>query len=316
VSDATRERVLGIAAELGYVPSEIGRSLVNRSTRTIGIVVTDLTSVFYPYIVGPLHDEVVSFSYRMLLMTEGLESETPTDEPLSRQLLDRLLDRSIDGVILTTTRLDGRIPRELLRRELPFVFLTRFALDIATDSAVVDNSLGASLAAAEVLRLGHSRIAAIFGPEDTSTGHDRERGIRATLSSAGVALPDRFVRRGPFAFETGHATMVELMALDPRPTVVLCANDLVAIGAYNAARAAGIAVPEDVSLVGFDDLPMASWEVFQLTTVHQPMDQMARAAVRLLVERIEGKVDRGVARQVVFEPRLVMRRSLAPPAHP
>jgi LacI family transcriptional regulator len=110
--------------------------------------------------------------------------------------------------------------------------------------------------------------------------------------------------------------MVELMALDPRPTVVLCANDLVAIGAYNAARAAGIAVPEDVSLVGFDDLPMASWEVFQLTTVHQPMDQMARAAVRLLVERIEGKVDRGVARQVVFEPRLVMRRSLAPPAHP
>lgn len=313
VSLATSELVLATAAELGYVPSEIGRSLVTRSSRTLGIVVTDLTSVFYPYVVAPLHEEVEARDYRMVLFTEGVESDGPAQEQLISPLLDRLLDRSIDGVVLTTSRLDGNVPRELARRGLPFVFLTRHVDGVAADRAVVDNSLGASLAAGEAIRLGHTQIGAIFGPANTSTGRDRERGIRAVLVASGLALPPDMTRRGPFAFETGRVAMTELLALDPPPTVVLCSNDTVAIGAYNAARAAGVRVPEDVSLVGFDDLPMAEWEVFQLTTVQQPMEEMARAAVRLLIERIEGLVDPEAARQVVFEPRLVMRRTLAPP---
>lgn len=313
VSDATKQRVLAAAAELGYVPSEVGRSLVTRSTRTVGIVVTDLTSVFYPYILAPLHDEVVAREYRMVVFTEGVESDTPPEQAVLKPLVDRLLDRSIDGVVLTTSSLDGTVPRTLAQRRLPLVFLTRYVEGVAADSAIVDNSLGASLAASEAIRLGHARVGVILGPANTSTGRDRERGIRAALTSAGIPLPDEMVRRGSFTFETGHASMSELMALDPIPTVVLCANDTVAIGAFNAARGLGRQVPGDVSIVGFDDLPMAAWEVFQLTTVHQPMEEMARAAVRLLIERIEGEVHDDAVRQIVFEPRLVMRRTLAPP---
>jgi LacI family transcriptional regulator len=313
VSVATRERVLAVAAELGYVPSEIGRSLVTRSTRTIGIVVTDLTSVFYPYVIAPLHEEVAAHDYRMVLFTEGVESDVPAGEQLISPLLDRLLDRSIDGVVLTTSTLDGAVPRKLAQRELPFVFLTRHVDGVAVDRAVVDNSLGASLAAGEAIRLGHTRIGAIFGPANTSTGRDRERGIRAVLAASALPLPDEMSRRGAFTFETGRAAMTELLALDSPPTVVLCSNDTVAIGAYNAARAAGAQVPQDISLVGFDDLPMAGWEVFRLSTVHQPMEEMARAAVRLLIERIEGERDPASVRQVVFEPRLVMRNTLGPP---
>jgi LacI family transcriptional regulator len=320
ISEATRERVLAAARELRYVPSEVGRSLVTRSTRTIGIVVTDLTSVFYPYLIAPLHEEVDACDYRMVLFTEGVETiaddaepgASPTEQALD-PLLDRLLDRSMDGVVLTTSRLDGTLSAGLARASLPFVFLTRYAEGVAADSAVVDNSLGASLAAGEAVRMGHTRFGAIFGPPDTSTGRDRERGVRAALTAAGLDLPDAMVRRGPFTFEAGYAQMSELLAEQPAPTVVLCSNDTVAIGAFNAARALGLGVPEDISIVGFDDLPMAAWEVFSLTTVHQPMEEMARTAVRLLIERIEGRVETSSVRQRVFEPRMVFRRTLAPP---
>lgn len=322
VSSETRERVVAAAARLGYVPSEVGRSLVTRSTRTIAIVITDLKTVLFPYLIAPLHNEAWIQNYRMVLLTEEVEpldadSESTTsareNEYALNPLLDRLLNRSTDGVVLTTSRLDGTVPRVLARRSLPFVFLTRFVEGIAADSAVVDNSLGASLATSEALRLGHVRVAGIFGPQDTSTGRDRERGTRAALSAAGVELPDRFAPHGPFTYETGYQATMDLMAQDPRPTVVICANDTVAIGAVNAARTLGLSVPEDVSIVGFDDLPLAAWEVFGLTTVHQPMEEMARTAVRLLIERIEGRVSSDVVRQMVFEPRLVLRRTLAPP---
>jgi LacI family transcriptional regulator len=336
ISTTTRERVLAAVTELGYVPSEVGRSLVTRSTRTIGIVVTDLSSVFYPFLVAPLQDEVAAHDYRMLLFTDRSETapngkfllrpalagdHEPAAERASQEpggistLLDRLLDRTVSGAVLTTSLLDGPISRELSQRSLPFVFLTRFVDGVHADVAVVDNSLGASLAAAEAVRLGHTRIGSIFGPINTSTGRDRERGIRAALTAAGVPLADSMTRWGPFSFESGYATMTELMREDPPPTVVLCANDAVAIGAYNAALTLGLSVPDDVSLVGFDDLPMAGWEVFGLTTVHQPMEEMARTAVQLLIERIEGGAAATEVRQRVFEPTLVIRRTLAPPSH-
>jgi LacI family transcriptional regulator len=257
----------------------------------------------------------------MVLLTEEVEPlaedagphvAAANEEELS-PLLDRLLDRSTDGVVLTTSRLDGIVPRELARRALPFVFLTRYVEGVAADSAVVDNSLGGSLAAGEALRLGHTNVAAIFGPSDTSTGRDRERGVRAALAAAGIELPDSLVRRGPFSDAAGYRAMTELMAQRPRPTVVICANDIVAIGALNAAHSLGLSVPGHVSLVGFDDLPMAAWDLFALTTVRQPMEEMARAAVRLLIERIEGRVESDAIRRMVFEPRLVMRRTLGPP---
>ena len=320
VASATRDRVLAAASALGYVPSDVGRSLVTRSTRSIAIVITDLGNVFYPHLVAPLHDEAWAHNYRMVLLTEEVEpladagsrSSSTNEEELS-PLLDRLLDRSTDGVVLTTSRLDGVVPRELARRALPFVFLTRYVEGVAADSAVVDNSLGGSLAAGEALRLGHTNFGAIFGPSDTSTGRDRERGVRAALIAAGIDLPDDAVRHTPFTDAAGYEAMTDLMRRQPRPTVVICANDIVAIGALNAAYTLGLSVPGDVSLIGFDDLPMAAWQLFGLTTIRQPMEEMARAAVRLLIERIEGRVESDAIRRMVFEPRLVMRRTLGPP---
>jgi LacI family transcriptional regulator len=314
VSAATRSHVREIAERLGYVPSTIGRNLATRSTRTLGIVVTDLSSVFYPQVIAPLHDEVTARGYRMVLFTEEIGSHTLAGEEAPTPLADRLLDRSIDGAVLTTSDLDGGLARHLARRGLPIVFLTRYGDDVSADAAVVDNSLGASLSAAEAIRLGHTRIGAIFGPPNTSTGRDRERGVQAALRAAGFSLSSDLTQHGPFTFESGFRSMNKLLSVSPRPTVVICANDTVAIGAFDAARSQGVAVPDDVSLIGFDDLPMAAWQSFQLTTVYQPMEEMARSAIRLLIERIEGAVAPGAVRRVVFEPSLVLRHTLAAPA--
>ena len=167
------------------MPSELGRSLVTRSTRTIAIVVTDLPGMFAPEVIAALHDEATDRGYRTVLYTDDEEAEGAG--------LRRLLDQSIDGAVLTTTMLNGKLPRELARRGLPVVFLARYVDGMPIDSAVVDNSVGAFMITSEVTRAGHRRIGAIFGPENTSTGRDRERGTRSALRAAGVDLADELL---------------------------------------------------------------------------------------------------------------------------
>ncbi|GAA3967544.1 LacI family DNA-binding transcriptional regulator [Actinomadura viridis] len=304
VSAETRRRVQEAARALGYVPSEAGRSLSTRSAKRVGVLVTDLTNPFYPHLVAPLHDELERLGYRMMLFAER------SDEAIASE---RLLDRSIDGVVLTTTGLGSGLPAELHRRGLPFVYLNREGTTPA-DAAVVDNRLGAELAARELVTLGHERVAGIFGPEETSTGREREYGFRLALAEAGIGLPEARVRRGPFEFETGHAALASLLAAEPRPTAVFCGNDVIAIGALDAALRAGIRVPDELTVIGFDDIPMSAWESFRLTTVRHDLNEMAATAARLLVRRITGEAA-GDPERVVFAPTFVARRTHArPPA--
>jgi len=303
VAAATRERVLQAARELRYVPSDIGRSLSTRLTRRIGMVVTDVANPFYPYLVGPLHDVLDELGYRMVLFAERGEAGA---------LADRLAGQSIDGVVLTTAMLESELARDLHARGLPFVFLNRVAEGVPGDVVTVDNALGASLVGHEVVRRGHTDVAAIFGPLETSTGRDRERGFRVALASAGVQLPEAAVRHGDYHYDTGYEGMLSIMSgTGMRPTAVFCGNDAIAIGALNAARKAGVAVPDEVSIIGFDDIPIADWELIQLTTVHTPASEMAASAGRLLVERIEARPRVLEPRIRIYEPHLVMRRTLA-----
>jgi LacI family transcriptional regulator len=304
VTQATRERVMAAAQRLGYIPNAVGRNLSKRSTRTIGMVVTEISNPFYPHLIAPLHEELTALGYHLALFTESASHE-----------FDSLFDRGIDGAVLTTSTLDGTVPRELLRRGLPFTFLTRIVDGIPADAVTVDNALGASLMAAEIARFGHRRVGAIFGPADTSTGRDRERGFRAGLAAAGAALDDEAVDHGPYTVESGRDAMERIIALPDPPSAVVCFNDLVAIGALNAARARGLRVPDDISITGWDDLPMASWELVQLTTVRQSMHEMARTAARLTVERVEGTAP-PEPRHVLFDPELILRSTLGPPREP
>lgn len=299
VTEETKTRVREAARALGYVPSELGRGLSTRAARQIAIV-TDLDNAIYSSLVAPIHDELASRGYRMLLLAAR------GDDGAHYQ---RLFDRSVDGAILTTSRLQSALPYDLAQRKVPFVLLNRTSDLVDAPSIVADNAGGAALVAELFLQHGYRKVGAVVGPQDTSTGREREGSFRQALSEAGVALPARWTSHGPFTHESGDAGMTEVMSQRSRPEAVFCANDLLAIGALNAAARLGLRVPDDVAVVGFDDLPEAAWPVFQLTTVHNPLGEMARAAARLLVDLVEG--GSGPGGPEVFPTALVLRRTHA-----
>jgi LacI family transcriptional regulator len=221
--------------------------------------------------------------------------------------VDRLVDGSIDGVVLTTTLLRSPLPGLLRARGLPFVLLNRIVDAADVTSCSVDNVRGGELAARELLAAGHSRIAGVFGPSETSTGRDRERGVTAALRDAGLAL--WATRRGPYTYETGHGATLELLAGEARPTALFCGNDVIALGALNACHRMRLRVPQDVSVVGFDDIAMAGWDLYRLTTVRQDLRRMAQIAVELV---LDGAGD-GAPRRIVLPAEMVRRDTVGPP---
>lgn len=295
VADPTRQRVLAAAAELGYVASELGRSLSTRTTHQIAMV-ADLRNALYPSLVEPLHDRFAAHGLRMVLLAERGDD---------RRTYERLLDRSVDGVVLTTTLHNSSLSKGLLERGLPFVELNRLSGRSEADGVTADNFGGAAAMARLLLDGGHRRIGAIFGSAEASTSRDREAGFRAALTEAGVELVDNRVARGGFGYEDGERGLAQLLTGRQRPTAVFCFGDLVAVGALNQARRMGLSVPADVAIVGFDDIEMAGWPCFDLTTARIDLRGMAVAAADLLVRRLGG--DAGRTEVSTFPAELVLR---------
>jgi LacI family transcriptional regulator len=301
VAPATRERVLEAAASLRYVPSQRGRALSTRQTGRIGVVVADLGNPFYLQLLDRLQAELATQALRMVVFTdEGHDLGA-----------GQLLDGSIDGAVLTTTLLHSSLSDELAAHGLPIVLLNRHNDNPATDVCAADNAGGGALVADQLAALGHTRIGAIFGPADTSTGRDRRLGFTGALERQGIEPAFEHLREGPFSFNAGHSALMELMSEPEPPTAVFCANDVIALGAINAARALGISVPSDLTLIGFDDMEMAGWEVFSLTTVAQQIDELARLTVARLTQRIE--TPEAPAARVRVKTELVLRSTHGPP---
>jgi LacI family transcriptional regulator len=301
VSEETKQRVRQAANALGYVPSETGRALSSGRTRRIGLLLTDLENQFYPHVIAPMHHELDAFGYQLMLQTETSDTAT---------VAERLISNGLDGVLLATTTVDSVVPVRLRDRGVPFVYFNRTADAMEADSATVDPVPGMAEAAKEIAELGHQRVGAIFGPRNTSTALQRETALRDGLEEHGLAIGAGYTHRGPFDFDTGHAGALMLLDRHPRPTVIICGNDVVALGALNAARELGVDVPGAVSMVGFDDLPAAAWSLVQLTTVAFDLDAMARRAANLLVRRIEAEEPLPYE-HAVFTSRLVRRGTLA-----
>ena len=226
-----------------------------------------------------MHHELDAFGYQLMLQTETSDTAT---------VAERLISNGLDGVLLATTTVDSVVPVRLRDRGVPFVYFNRTADAMEADSATVDPVPGLAEAAKEIAELGHRRVGAIFGPRNTSTALQRETALRDGLEEHGLAIGAGYTHRGPFDFDTGHAGAVLLLDRHPRPTVIICGNDVVALGALNAARELGVDVPGDVSMVGFDDLPAAAWSLVQLTTVAFDLDAMARQG-----RQPAGATDRG-----------------------
>lgn len=302
VRTTTRERVLAAAHSLGYVPSDAGRSLATRRTNRIAIVLADLQNHFYLEVLAVFERRLAAHGYRATIY-----QQTEDDDALLLQLSSG----GIDGVAFTSLRVGSSLPLALRERNIPAVQMNRETNELASDVCVSDNIRGSRLVANLLIELGHRRIGAIFGPADTSTGRDRAAGFRDALAEAGIAIHPAAAREVEYTHRSGHDALIEIMTSPHPPTAVFCANDVLAIGALNAARLQKLSVPHDLTLIGYDDMEMSSWEAFNLTTVRQNLEEMTTEAAELLIDRVEG--GHTELRRLVIQPSLVLRSTDAAP---
>lgn len=307
ISRSTRERVVETARRLGYFPNVAARTLITNRTHTVGVVVGDVSNLFFAQQLNALYSELQKGGYRTVLFQEGADHKETGEA-----VLPFLLGNALDGAIFTTGKLTAEAPKHLAEEGLPVVLLNRYIDGVSADCVTSDNLEGGRLASRRLAQLGHERIGIILGPENTSTSRDRERGFVAGLQESGLEVPEDLRRVGLYSIESGHRLCSELLALEDPPTAIFCGNDVIAVGALNAAAAAGTAVPEDLSILGFDDLFPSSWEISNLSTIHQPVSRMAEAAAQMLVERVEGSYE-GPPRDKIFPVSLVERATTAPP---
>lgn len=292
----TRAAVLEAAARLAYLPSDSARSLATRSTRRVAVVAEELTNPYYPELVAPVQRYLTRAGLRTVLVTDSGESGVTADD---------LADGSYDGVALMTTLRTSRLPRDLTERNVPHVLVNRVLDHPESPSCTVDNAAGALAVSELVAGLGHRHVAAILGPLATSTGRERALWLRRGLREHGVALPRKLVRRAAFGHDSGMVAAHSLLDESPRPSALVCANDVLALGALSAARQRGLRVPEDLTVVGFDDIAAAQWPIADLTTVRVDLDLLAETAVEMLVAEIGmPRTSRPVERRIPVELRL------------
>lgn len=308
ISGATRERIQRIAAENGYVPSDAGRSLATGMTGRVGIVVGDISSPYYAELISRLHVELARAGYAAMIFV--VEGQGATSQEVDSVRL--ILGRSVDGVIMLTNH---NIPEAIGSgaATFPTIWVNSDSPDAQGDWCVIDNETTGRIVAREFLDLGHTEIGMIFPLDPSPTSQQRERAFRMELRKSGVTVSKQHVHRGRTGYETGYEGFLELIGQQTPPTAIFCYTDLVALGALNAARAAGVSIPDAVSVIGVGNIPVGGWELVQLTSVSYDLNSLVHWAVALLQDRITS--DRPLPhRRMLFEPTLIRRSSHGPVA--
>ncbi len=298
VSDQSRKNVLAAAQELGYRPNHFARNLASGQTHTIGIMLNDLHNPYFTEMAEGAAAAATDANMQVLI-TSGWQREDGDGAAIGA-----LLDLRTRGLILGAARVAHGLFDEVAN-VVPVVAVAVFDRPERFDTVCNDESIGAELVVDHLVDLGHERIAHITGG-DSPSGPERQTGFIDAMVERGLAP---IIIDGAFEEHAGHAAATQLMALREPPTAIFAANDLCASGVLTALRDLGVSVPDDVSVVGYDDTLLAGIGTMSLTTVHQPRQQFGRRAMELLLERIDG---RSVASHELIEPRLVTRSSTGP----
>lgn len=282
VRPGTRARVEEALRETGYALNAVARAMRTNRTGTVGVVVARITNPFYPQIVRELGRGLDALGLRMTLW----DAEGPGEQSAVEAIRQGL----VDGLIFTTATAASKPLQEAIALNAPVVLVNRVVEDLDCDQVTNENHQAGRTVADYLLEAGHSRLGLIAGPDDASTSLEREAGFRERLVEASVPLPATFVHRGDFDHRTGHQAVRSWFDPDAKataPSAVFCVNDLIAFGALDGARSRGIDVPRELSVVGHDDIEMARWEAFSLSTIRQRIDEMVGTALELLVARIQ-----------------------------
>jgi len=302
VSPARREAVLVAAEALGYRPNAVARSLVQRRTFNVGVIVSDLHNLFFAEILDGIAAAASTAGYKVLITSGNL------DQAIESVALETLLQLRTDGIILAGSRLSAAAVRAA-SRSVPIALVTSGIRAPGVDTIATDDVKGAWLAVEHLVSLGHSRIAMVDGGADPGSA-ERRRGYGTAMHEFGLGGHIE-IAAGDFTEDGGWRGARGLLHGPTRPTAICAANDLAAIGALNAIAEAGLEVPRDVSVVGYDNTALAALRHVALTTVHQPRFQIGEMAMTALLRRLQRPAAR--SRHDLLVPSLVIRQTTAPP---
>lgn len=306
VNEATAERVLRAAEELGYRPNPIARGLKTNRSYTIGVLIPDITNPLFPPILRGIEDRLGEAGYTSLIVN------TDNDPDRERSHIEAMRARQVDGFISATARLDRELLAEAAAAEKPLVLVNRSLEDGSAPAVTVDDAFGIRLAVEHIAGLGHKRIGHVSGPQNLSTGHRRYLGFVEAMTDAGLEVQREYVRFSKwFTEDEGARVCAELLDAAAELTAIVAANDLLALGCYDALEERGLRCPEDISIVGFNDMPFVDRLRPPLTTVRVPQREIGTVAADLMLQRLTDEVDG--ASQILLEPTLVVRGSTAPP---
>ncbi|MGO9310552.1 MAG: LacI family DNA-binding transcriptional regulator [Spirochaetia bacterium] len=308
VAARTRQRVLAAIKALDYEPNTLARGLVTKRTKTIGVVVYDIANPYYGQLVRGMEDAAFARGYDLII------GNTDADPRKDLSYLGVFRRRRVDGILASIADPSGDDLGVWSRASCPVVFLDKFFSSDNCSYVTVNNRQSAFHAVDHLLQLGHRRIGIVTASTTASDSvKERFAGYREALAARGVAFaPELFVTCERQSEEGGYAALRDFLRQGDLPTALFCTNDAIAIGAMRAIYEAGLEIPGDISVVGFDDVPIAGLLRVALTTVAQPIHRMGAAAVELLTERIEGGAPLP-PRHVVLDAHLVVRQSTAPP---
>lgn len=306
ISPETRERVQKAITDLGYVPNTLARSLRSRRTNTVALIITDITNPFFTTLARGVEDAANEAGYTVIFCN--------TDESAAKEekYLNVLLQKQVDGLLLVPAQCSVNTIRQIMKHGTPVVVLDRRIPEVDVDTVRCDALDGAYQLTRYLISLGHRQIAVMSGAVGISTADDRVTGYRMALEEAGITVAEDYLFRGDFTPESGYSMTRQALKLPLRPTALIAANNFITIGAMKALQEVGLDVPEDIALVGFDDLPPALVTFPFFTVASQPAYEMGTRAMKLLLQRLEGN-ELDHFQEIILPTQLIIRHSSGHP---
>ena len=302
INEETRKKIFKIASEMGYQPNAIAQGLVKKETKTIGLVIPDITNPFFPEVARGVEDAASTEGYSVFLCN------TNWSEEQEEKYLEVLMKKQVDGIVIgPSSERIGHIKKVFHSGIKPAVFISRIDYSNST-SILIDNVTGARMAVEHLISKGHKKIAFIGGLKDAFSNQDRLLGYKNALEMNEIPINKDYILNSDFKRESGHHTTQMILQLDPRPSAIFAANDMLALGAIQAIKEAGFSIPEDIAVVGFDDIGFAALPEIQLTTIAQPKYDMGKLAFLTLLDQIRGG-DKVINKRILLNPELIVRKT-------
>ncbi len=304
VSEQTRQKVKKIAEELEYTPNAVARGLVQKQTGTLGLILPDITNPFYPEIARGVEEQASLAGFNTFLCN------TNYDLSKEESYLRNLIEKRVDGIILAPVSSHSNLFEQRKHMPVPFVYLGNTPERTKYSFVLTDNVRGGYLATRTLIEKGYRRIGFISGKDEESPVGGRFTGFKEAMNRYDIDINDDYIRFGNWRLKSGYDIIQQMIGAGIYPEAVFAGNDILAMGILQGIKEKGLSVPEDIAVIGFDDIPYASWPAINLSTIRQPKSRMGKSAVEILIEQLQTENRGGTmlkATKIILDPDLILR---------